>query len=78
MRIGVVSPYARTVPGGVNNYVLHPGPALGRTGSRGMGDRAGAGDLAHSVVEVPTRLLSSGRAFPVRANGSVAYVGMWP
>ena len=77
MRVGVVSPYAGTVLGGVNNHVLHLVRHLEARGHEAW-VIAPAGDLSRSVVEVPARFVSSGRTFPVRANGSVAYVGMWP
>jgi len=77
MRIGVVSPYAWTVPGGVNDHVMHLVHQLEKRG-HDVWVIAPAGNLARSVVEVPRHFVSSGRAFPVRANGSVAYVGMWP
>jgi phosphatidylinositol alpha-mannosyltransferase len=77
MRIGVVSPYAWTVPGGVNDHVMHLVQQLEKRGNE-VWVVAPAGDLTRSLVEVPNHFVSSGRAFPVRANGSVAYVGMWP
>lgn len=77
MRIGVVSPYAWTVPGGVNDHVMHLVRQLEKRGNE-VWVVAPAGDLTRSLVEVPNHFVSSGRAFPVRANGSVAYVGMWP
>jgi phosphatidylinositol alpha-mannosyltransferase len=77
MRIGVVSPYAWTVPGGVNDHVMHLVHQLEKRAHE-VWVIAPAGDLARSVVQVPSHFVSSGRAFPVRANGSVAYVSVWP
>jgi phosphatidyl-myo-inositol alpha-mannosyltransferase len=77
MRIGVVSPYAWTVPGGVNNHVLNLVDQLEKRGHK-VWVIAPAGNLSRSVVELPSHFVSSGRAVPVRANGSVAYVSVWP
>lgn len=77
MRIGVVSPYAWTVPGGVNNHVMHLVEQLENKG-HDVFVIAPAGDLTRSMVTVPSNFISAGRAFPVRANGSVAYVNVWP
>ena len=77
MKIGIVSPYAWTVPGGVNNHVMH---LVGQLEGKGhdVWVIAPSGDLTRSMVTVPRNFISAGRAFPVRANGSVAYVNMWP
>ncbi len=73
MRIGLVSPYAWTVPGGVNNHVMSLVRHLERAGND-VYVIAPAGDLHRSQVTIPTNFISAGSAFPVRANGSVAYV----
>jgi phosphatidylinositol alpha-mannosyltransferase len=77
MRIGIVSPYAWTVPGGVNNHVMHLVGQLENKGHQ-VWVIAPSGNLTRSMVTVPGHFISAGRAFPVRANGSVAYVNMWP
>ena len=73
MRIGLVSPYAWTVPGGVNNHVMSLVRHLEHAGHE-VYVIAPAGDLERSQPPLPERFISAGRAFPVRANGSVAYV----
>ncbi len=73
MRIGLVSPYAWTVPGGVNNHVMSLVRHLERAGNE-VYVIAPAGDLRGSETTIPTNFISAGRAFPVRSNGSVAYV----
>ena len=73
MRIGLVSPYAWTVPGGVNNHVMSLVRYLERAGND-VYVVAPAGDLKRSQTAIPTNFISAGRAFPVPANGSVAYV----
>jgi phosphatidylinositol alpha-mannosyltransferase len=73
MRIGLVSPYAWTVPGGVNNHVMSLVRHLERAGNE-VYVIAPAGDLRHSQTVIPTHFISAGKAFPVPANGAVAYV----
>jgi phosphatidyl-myo-inositol alpha-mannosyltransferase len=73
MRIGLVSPYAWTVPGGVNNHVMSLVRYLERAGND-VYVIAPAGDLKHSQTTIPTNFISAGHAFPVPSNGSVAYV----
>ena len=73
MRIGLVSPYAWTVPGGVNNHVMSLVRHLERAGND-VYVIAPAGDLRRSQTAIPTNFISAGRAFPVPSNGSVAYV----
>lgn len=77
MRIGVVSPYAWTVPGGVNNHVMSLVERLEHQGHQAW-VIAPAGDLQSSPNPLPTNFVMAGRAFPFRANGSVAYVSVWP
>jgi phosphatidyl-myo-inositol alpha-mannosyltransferase len=73
MRIGLVSPYAWTVPGGVNNHVMSLVRHLELAGDQ-VYVIAPAGDLGRSQTPIPTNFISAGKAFPVPANGSVAYV----
>jgi phosphatidylinositol alpha-mannosyltransferase len=73
MRIGLVSPYAWTVPGGVNSHVASLVGYLERAGND-VYVIAPSGDLRRSQTTIPTNFISAGRAFPVPANGSVAYV----
>ena len=73
MRIGLVSPYAWTVPGGVNSHVMSLVRHLERSGND-VFVIAPAGDLRRSQTVIPTNFISAGRPMPVPANGSVAYV----
>ncbi len=77
MRVGVVSPYAWTVPGGVNNHIMSLVEHLERRGHEAF-VIAPAGDLTKSATDLPTNFITAGRAIPVKANGSVAYVSPWP
>jgi phosphatidyl-myo-inositol alpha-mannosyltransferase len=74
MKIGLVSPYSWTVPGGVNNHVMSLVRHLEREGNE-VYVIAPAGDLRRSQTVIPDRFISAGRSFPVPANGSVAHVG---
>ncbi len=73
MRIGLVSPYAWTVPGGVNYHVMSLVRHLERAGNE-VYVIAPAGDLRRSQTAIPTHFISAGKSFPVPANGSVAHV----
>jgi phosphatidyl-myo-inositol alpha-mannosyltransferase len=73
MRIGLVSPYAWTVPGGVNNHVMSLVRYLERSGNE-VYVIAPAGDLRRSQTTIPTNFISAGRSIPVPGNGSVAHV----
>jgi phosphatidylinositol alpha-mannosyltransferase len=77
VRIGVVSPYAWTVPGGVNNHIMSLVEQLDRRGHQTW-VIAPAGDLTHAPASLPDNFITAGRAIPVKANGSVAYVSPWP
>lgn len=77
VRIGVVSPYAWTVPGGVNNHIMSLVEHLERRGHQTW-VIAPAGDLLHAPTSLPNNFISAGRAIPVKANGSIAYVSPWP
>jgi phosphatidylinositol alpha-mannosyltransferase len=73
MRIAVVSPYAWTVPGGVNNHIKSLVVQLEARGHE-VWVIAPAGTLIHRARTLPPGFISAGRSFPVRANGSQAYV----
>ncbi len=75
MRMGLVSPYAWTVPGGVNNHVMSLVRHFERAGHE-VFVVAPAGDVRRSQVTMPTNFISTGRAVPVPSNGSVAYVSI--
>jgi phosphatidyl-myo-inositol alpha-mannosyltransferase len=77
VKIGVVSPYAWTVPGGVNDHIMNLVEQLERHGHQAW-VIAPAGGFAPSKMALPSSFICAGRALPVRANGSVAYVNPWP
>ena len=84
MRIGLVSPYSWTVPGGVNTHVEHLAEELeGRGHETWVIAPVGALTPArrhmdsrqHAMAE---RFIPVGSAVPVPSNGSVAYVNFSP
>ena len=77
MRVGGVSPYAWTVPGGVNHHITSLVEHLERRGHQAW-IIAPAGDLTNAPTNLPDNFITAGRAIPVKANGSVAYVSPWP
>lgn len=79
MRIGLVSPYSWTVPGGVNDHVGNLAAQLEARGHEAW-IIAPAGILARPTEEaaLPPRFISAGTAVPFRSNGSKAWVNVWP
>jgi phosphatidylinositol alpha-mannosyltransferase len=77
VRVGVVSPYAWTVPGGVNHHITSLVEHLERRGHQAW-IIAPAGDITNAPTDLPANFITAGRAIPVKANGSVAYVSPWP
>lgn len=77
MRIGVVSPYCWTVPGGVNNIVISMVAHLERLGHQ-VSIIAPAGSLLRRAKNVPPNFICAGRTFPVPSNGSVAHANCSP
>ena len=84
MRIGLVSPYSWSVPGGVNNHVEHLAEELeGRGHETWVIAPVGALTPArrhmdsrqHAIAE---RFIPVGSALPVPSNGSMAYVNFSP
>jgi phosphatidylinositol alpha-mannosyltransferase len=73
VRIGIVCPYSFDVPGGVQNHVQDLAETL-----IGLGHQVSV--LAPTEVEegLPAYLVSTGRAVPVRYNGSVARLQFGP
>jgi len=79
MRVGLVSPYSWSVPGGVNSHIANLATELEERGheawilapSRDSGSKAGA-------VPVPEHFISMGTAVPFRSNGSRAHVNTSP
>lgn len=73
MRVGLVSPYSWSVPGGVNDHIINLAHQL-----EGRGHEpwilAPVGGPGHSRQQLPERFISLGSAVPVPSNGSRAYV----
>ena len=84
MRIGLVSPYSWTVPGGVNTHVEHLAEELeGRGHETWVIAPVGALTPARRHVDsrqhaMAERFIPVGSAVPVPSNGSVAYVNFSP
>ena len=72
MRVGMISPYSLTVPGGVQNQILGLARALPRTGCRREGARPCDGPPPDAGV---TPL---GNSLPTASNGSVAPIAPDP
>lgn len=77
MRLAIVSPYAWTVPSGVNSHVLSLVHQLENRGHE-VWVIAPAGNLSHSAGKLPSNFIRAGRTIPVPSNGSIAHANMWP
>ena len=84
MRVGMVSPYSWTVPGGVNHHVEHLAEELEARGHETWiiapvgaltPARRHLDSRRHTLTE---RFIPMGNAVPVPSNGSVAYVNFSP
>jgi phosphatidyl-myo-inositol alpha-mannosyltransferase len=84
VRIGLVSPYSWTVPGGVNNHVEHLAEELEQRGHETWviapvgaltPARRHVDSRQHAMAE---RFIPVGSAVPVPSNGSMAYVNFSP
>ncbi len=84
MRVGLVSPYSWTVPGGVNHHVEHLAEALEERGHETWiiapvgavtPSRRAMDSRRHAMAE---RFIPMGSAVPVRSNGSLAYLNFSP
>jgi len=84
VRVGLVSPYSWTVPGGVNHHVEHLAAELQERGHETWiiapvgamtPARRHIDSRRHTVTE---RFIPVGNAVPVPTNGSVAYVNFSP
>src|SRR5690625_444287 len=73
MRIGLVCPYSVDVPGGVQFHVRDLAEKLLE-----FGDEVQVLAPAEEETEVPEYVTSTGRALPVRYNGSVARLSFGP
>lgn len=71
MRIGIVSPYAWDVPGGVRSHVADLAGAL-----QGHGHEISVLAPAEDAGALPSWVVDGGRPIPVRYNGSIARVSM--
>jgi phosphatidylinositol alpha-mannosyltransferase len=77
MRLAIVSPYAWTVPSGVNHHVTSLVSQLEHRGHE-VWIVAPAGTLTRSAGTLPDNFILAGRSLPVRSNGSVAHANAWP
>ncbi len=84
MRVGLVSPYSWTVPGGVNHHVEHLAEELEQRGHETWviapvgaltPARRHMDSRQHAMAE---RFIPVGSAVPVPSNGSMAYVNFSP
>lgn len=73
MRVGLVSPYSWTVPGGVNDHITNLAQQLEEHGHEPW-ILAPVGGPGRSRQRLPERFIPVGSAVPVPSNGSRAYV----
>jgi len=83
MRIGLVTPYSWTVPGGVNSHVEHLAAELDRRGHATwilapVGVLVGRRRVDGRRLPATERLVPMGSAVPIRSNGSLAYLNTSP
>ncbi len=84
MRVGLVSPYSWTVPGGVNHHVEHLAEELEKRGHETwIIAPVGAVTPARRSVDsrrqaMAERFIPMGSAFPMPSNGSLAYLNFSP
>jgi phosphatidylinositol alpha-mannosyltransferase len=84
LRVGLVTPYSWTVPGGVNHHIEHLAAELEARGHEPwIIAPVGAMTPARRHVDsrrqaVTERFIPMGNALPVPSNGSVAYVNFSP
>jgi phosphatidyl-myo-inositol alpha-mannosyltransferase len=84
VRVGLVSPYSWTVPGGVNHHVEHLAEELEQRGHETwIIAPVGALTPARRQVDsrrqrIAERFIPMGSAVPIPSNGSVAYVNFSP
>jgi phosphatidylinositol alpha-mannosyltransferase len=77
MRVGLVSPYSWSVPGGVNDHVANLAAQLELRGHEAwiMAPHSGR---ASAKAALPERFISMGNAMPFPSNGSKAWVNPSP
>ncbi|MQA09587.1 MAG: glycosyltransferase [Pseudonocardiaceae bacterium] len=73
MRIGVVSPYSFSVPGGVQGHIVDLAKAMRR-----LGHHVDVLAPAEEDAELPDFVTSSGRAVGIPYNGSIARLSFGP
>jgi phosphatidylinositol alpha-mannosyltransferase len=73
VRIGIVSPYSFDIPGGVQNHIMDLSEAL-----IGLGHEVSVLAPADDDAELPSYVVSAGRAVPLPYNGSVARIAFGP
>ena len=79
MRIGLVSPYSWTVPGGVNNHVANLAAQLeGRGHEVWILAPSGGASTSNGTSPLPERFISVGQTMSFRSNGSRAHVSASP
>jgi phosphatidylinositol alpha-mannosyltransferase len=84
MRVGLVSPYSWTVPGGVNHHIEHLAEELEKRGHETwIIAPVGAVTPARRAVDsrrqaMAERFIPMGSAVPLPSNGSLAYVWVSP
>ena len=84
MRIGLVSPYSWTVPGGVNHHVEHLAEELQKRGHEPwIIAPVGAVTPSRRAVDsrrqaMAERFIPMGQAVPIPSNGSLAYLNFSP
>lgn len=79
MRIGLVSPYSWTIPGGVNNHVANLAAQLdGRGHEVWILAPSGGNSSLNGTAPLPERFISVGPAMRFRSNGSSAHVNASP
>ena len=84
MRVGLVSPYSWTVPGGVNHHVEHLADELEKRGHETwIIAPVGVVTPARRAVDsrrqaMAERFIPMGSAVPVPSNGSLAYLNFSP
>jgi phosphatidyl-myo-inositol alpha-mannosyltransferase len=84
LRVGLVTPYSWTVPGGVNHHIEHLAAELEARGHEPwIIAPVGAMTPARRHIDsrrqtVTERFIPMGNAFPVPTNGSMAYVNFSP
>jgi phosphatidyl-myo-inositol alpha-mannosyltransferase len=79
VRIGLVSPYSWTIPGGVNNHVANLATQLDRRGHEvWILAPSGGTSTLNGTAPLPERFISVGPAMRFKSNGSGAHLNASP